>query len=98
MQSIMAGTAYEEASAVVVHQQEMQTVSSSLLLSDRDVGSRVHYEGRVLYDDPQPRDTTPRDITQSPRKRIRTDVEEPKVACDLLLADPTSPVLCHSLG
>ena len=94
----MNDSAHEELGPIASSDVEMQFIGSRSLLSGEDVGARVCYQGKAVYYDPQPRNVTPRDLSQSPRKRSITDGDESNVACDLLLVDNTGPVLVTLWG
>ena len=98
MQAIMDDMAHEQQAAVNLGAVEMQLLGSRSLLSEEAITLRVCYQGKVVYYDPQPRDTTPREPSQSPRKRRLSDDMEANVACDLLPADNTGPVLVTLWG
>ena len=98
MQAIMDNIAYDEPGDAIMSEVEQEFVCCRSLLSDAEFASRVRYEGKVVHYDPQPRDTTPRGPSQSPRKRSLVDEDESNIACDLVLVDNTGPVLVTLWG
>jgi hypothetical protein len=98
MQAFMDDTAFERPAAVCFNDHDLQFVGSCMLLSDIELGFRVHYQGKVVYYNPEPRDATSRNPSQSPRKRSLADDSDANLACDLLLVDNTGPVLVSLWG
>ena len=97
MQAIMNDAAHDPQDTLDLNASEMKLVSSQLLLSDAELGSRVRYEGKILHYDPRPRGVASRDPSQSPKKRSRSG-DSDSSACDVLLVDNTGPVLVTLWG
>ena len=98
MQAILDGSAHALPASCVYSSAELAIIGSLSLLTCLDIATRVRYEGKVLNSDMRPRQVTTRDPMQSPRKRNLRDGEEVNVACDLLLADNTGPVMVTLWG
>ena len=93
--AIMAGTAYAEDLTESEDQTRIPYTGSLALLLDAEAGARVHYEGKLVYGDPSPRELPSKDASGSPRKRSLQNQEnkESNTVCNLLLIDNTGPVL-----
>ena len=76
----------------------VENVCSSMLLGSKPFNGRVNIEARVVHFDPQPRDVTPRSPSVSPVKRTRFAEPDSNIACDILLADNTGPVMLTLWG
>ena len=69
MDAIMAGTAYAEDITEPHDDAQVSFIGSLSLLLHAEVGARVHYEGKLVYGDPSPRELPPKEALGSPRKR-----------------------------
>ena len=100
MEAIMADAAYDEDTTVEIDGTEVPCIGSLVLLSNAEVGTRVHYEGKVEYSDPNPREVGSNDASGSPRKRpVRYGTAaEANTVCDVILKDNTGPVLITLWG
>ena len=67
---------------------------------EAETGARVHYEGKLVQGDSNPRELPASDPRTSPRKRPHQGSEgsDSSTVCDVLLADNTGPVLVTSSG
>ena len=96
MDAIMAGTAYtEEDITQPVDDSRVSFIGSLPLLSEAEAGARVHYEGKLVYGDPSPRELPSKGPSGSPGKRVLQNREnkESNSVCDLVLMDNTGPVI-----
>ena len=100
MDAIMADAADDEDTTVEIDGTEIPCIGSLVLLSNAEVGTRVHYEGKVEYSDPNPREVGTNEASGSPRKRpVRYGTTaEANTVCDVILKDNTGPVLITLWG
>ena len=91
----MAGTAYAEDNTEPEDDARVSFIGSLALLLDAEAGARVHYEGKLVYGDPSPRELPSKEASGSPRKRSLQNLENKasNTVCDLVLIDNTGPVL-----
>ena len=95
MDAIMAGTAYAEDTTEPHDDAQVSFIGSLSLLLHAEVGARVHYEGKLVYGDPSPRELPPKEALASPRKRSfqYNETKESNTVCDILMTDNTGPVI-----
>jgi len=95
MDAIMAGTAYAEDITEPQDDSQVSFIGSLSLLLDAEVGARVHYEGKLVYGDPSPRELPSKEASGSPRERFFQCKEsnESNTVCDILMTDNTGPVI-----
>ena len=95
MDAIMAGTAYAEDITEPHDDAQVSFIGSLSLLLDAEVGARVHYEGKLVYGDPSPRELPPKEALASPRKRSfqYNETKESNTVCDIIMTDNTDPVI-----
>ena len=101
MDAIMDGTAYaEEDITQPVDDSRVSFIGSLRLLLETETGARVHYEGKLVYGDPSPRELPSKVTSGSPGKRSLQNREnkESNSVCDLLLMDKTGPVIITLWG
>lgn len=100
MDAILDGTAYEEDRMEPCHDPQVYFGGSLSLLFEAEVGARVHYEGRLVQGDPNPRELPANEALASPRKRAYQlhDGKDANTVCDVFLADNTGTVLVTLWG
>ena len=100
MDAIMAGTAYAEDITEPHGDARVSFIGSLSLLLDAEAGARVHYEGKLVYGDPSPRELPSKVTSGSPGKRSLQNREnkESNSVCDLVLMDKTGPVIITLWG
>ena len=98
--AIMAGAAYAEDITEPEDEAQVSFIGSLALLLDAEAGARVHYEGKLVYGDPSPRELPSKVTSGSPGKRSLQNREnkESNSVCDLLLMDKTGPVIITLWG
>ena len=96
----MAGTAFDDVTDLAFDDSKLHMASCISLHGSEQVGSRVNYEGKLVYFDPEPREVPVRSISQSPRKKNRVEVDVPaaNLVCNLLLVDNTGQVMATLWG
>ena len=100
MDAIMNGAAYAEDTTEPYDDAQVCFIGSLSLLLEAEVGARVHYEGKLVHGDPNPRELPSNDVLASPRKRPYqyNDTKDSSTVCDLLLTDNAGPVLVTLWG
>ena len=95
MDAIMAGNAYAEDTTEPHDDAQVSFIGSLSVLLHVEVGARVHYEGKLVYGDPSPRELPPKEALGSPRKRSFqcNETNESNTVCDILMTDNTGPVI-----
>ena len=96
----MNGTAYAEDTTEPYDDPQVCFIGSLSLLLEAEIGARVHYEGKLVQGDPNPRELPTSEAWASPRKRPYQfkDGKDSNTVCDVLLADNTGPVLVTLWG
>jgi len=91
----MAGTADCEDITPPEDDADVSFVGSLTLLLHAHAGARVHYEGKLVYGDPRPRELVSKGSSASPRKRSLPcpEAHDSNTACDILMIDNTGPVI-----
>ena len=100
MDAIMNGTAYAEDTTEPYDDAQVCFIGSLSLLLEAEVGTRVHYEGKLVHGDPNPRELPSNDVLALPRKRPfhHHGTKDSNTVCDVLLTDNTGPVLITLWG
>ena len=95
MDAIMAGAAYAEDTTEPDDDAQVSVVGSISLLLHADVGARVHYECKLVYGDPSPRELPSKCSSASPRKRSFpcNETKDSNTVRDILMTDNTGPVI-----
>ena len=95
MDASMNGTAYAEDTTEPYDDAQVCFIGSHSSLLEVEVGARVHYEGKLVYGDPNPPELPSNGVLVSPRKRpFQCNVtKDSNTVCDVLLTDNTGPSL-----
>ena len=98
VQALMHDSGFDLQETVHITDTDYGLVGCHTILTKVDVGVRVTYEGKIVSYSAEPREITPQQNSQSPRKRKGLDESQTVQACDLLLLDNTGPVCVTSWG
>ena len=87
----MGSSAYTDEATEAHYDGHVGFIGSAAQLQDAEIGSRVHYEGKLAHCDPQPRGIRTHDEAGSPRERPYAidGSSDTNTVRDILLADNT---------
>ena len=100
MDAIIHGATYAEDIVEPYDDAQVCFIGRPSLHWDAEVGARVHYEGKLVHGDPNPRELPSNDVLASPRKRPfqYNGTKGSNTVCDVLLTDNTGSVLVTLWG